>query len=374
MSLGLRDAGFHISAAVEVDNWAADSYEFNLGARVIRKKVAELNAADMETIGPIDVVCGGPPCQGFSIAAKGRAAEHDERNGEVMHFLQRALLFCPKFILIENVAQFERYRTACGRLLIEDVKDVLLAAGYNASTFLLNALHFGVPQNRIRFFLIAHRSDWKSEKLLSRAGIRTDLVDRPLLTVRDALSDLPSVKPRSVEEDALLTYAKPPQNAYQARMRGSSGSFFNHVPMRHTPRLVERFSRIAVGENGTSVWDQHAPRKRGDSHALGSKFEQNHRRMDPDLPSPTITAYMYSTCLHPTENRNITVREAARLQSFPDSYRFTGKRTTLSNKLLARKGLFHDLGLDQMNQVGNAVPPLLAEAIGRELMEAIQRG
>src|SRR5690606_30708262 len=110
---------------------------------------------------------------------------------------------------------------------------------------------------------------------------------------------------------------------------------------------------------------------RGSSTATGTKFEQNHRRMNPHAPAPTITAYMYSSCLHPYQHRNITVREAARLQSFPDAFCFTGKRTSLSNKLLERKGLVDDIGLDQFNQVGNAVPPLLAQGIASAIMKVI---
>jgi len=178
---------------------------------------------------------------------------------------------------------------------------------------------------------------------------------------------LPRVAAGAVGEEDCLTYDRDPKNEYQIALRAKGGSFFNHVPMRHSPRLVARFSAIPIGGNGASVWSEHPAKRRGRSDANGVPFGQNHRRIQPNVPSPTITAYMYSTCLHPTQHRNITVREAARIQSFPDSFQFMGKRTTLSMKLLERKGLLSDMKLNQLNQVGNAVPPLLGRAVGRAI-------
>lgn len=372
MSMGFKSAGFNLIGAVEVDRWAADTYEFNFAVPVLRKRVSELNESEFSSLGNVDVVCGGPPCQGFSISAKGRTLKHDIRNDEVFHFLSAALQLNPKIILIENVAQFEKYKTERGSLLVDEVRSILHAGGYKTSIHQLNAVNFGVPQNRQRFFLVASRL--KTLPIFSAYEAKNDNAGAALkgsITVREALSDLPKVLPRTVEEDAILQYAKPAQNDYQRLLRSHQGHFTNHVPMRHTPRLLERFAKIPVGGNGSTVWDSNAPRRRGNSEAVGSRFEQNHRRMNPDLPSPTITAYMYSTCLHPFEDRNITVREAARLQSFPDAFRFTGKRTTLSNKLLERKGLMDEIGLDQLNQVGNAVPPLLAKGLAVQILKVI---
>lgn len=373
MSLGFQNAGFDVIGAVEIDEWAADTYESNIKTPVKRKPVSELTVAEIGSMRGVDVVCGGPPCQGFSISAQGRAHRHDVRNNEVFEFLEVAVQLRPKFILIENVPQFETYRLENGGRLLDEVTSTLCTRGYTVSTHTLNALAFGVPQSRVRFFILATRigtlPNLMAFALPSAQGVRDLSVTQ---TVKDALSDLPAVFPRMVQEDALLQYAREAQNPYQLRLRTELGAFYNHVPMRHTPRLVERFSKIPIGGSGVSVWENDAPRKRGNADATGSRFDQNHRRMNPGAASPTITAYMYSTCLHPYENRNITVREAARLQSFPDSFRFLGKRTTLSNKLLERKGLSHQIGLDQLNQVGNAVPPMVAEGIATEISKILK--
>lgn len=368
LSLGFKNAGFKLAGAVEIDAWASDTYEKNLNVPVLRKKVSDLTADDLAKFKKVDVVCGGPPCQGFSIAAKGRGLRHDPRNDEVFNFIDVAIKLEPKFIVIENVAQFEKYQMADGGLLIDKVRFALTQSGFQVSTHLLNAVNFGVPQNRMRFFLVATSGD-RLPNLLKYERDSSTIIS--LLTVKEALSDLPAVEPRKVDDDAVMSYLGEAQNDYQRRLRSKSGVYFNHVPMRHTPRLIERFAQIQIGSNGCAVWDKHAPRKRGSSNSTGSKFEQNHRRMNPNAPAPTITAYMYSSCLHPYQHRNITVREAARLQSFPDEFQFTGKRTTLSNKLLERKGLLDDIGLDQFNQVGNAVPPLLAEGLAAAIMKEI---
>lgn len=373
MSLGFKNAGFEIVGAVEIDGWAADTYESNFGHKVMRKRVSEVTDEEINHLKSVDVVCGGPPCQGFSIAAKGRVIENDPRNNEVFNFLNLAFKLNPKFILIENVAQFEKYYISKETLLIDELKNILARNGYKTASYILNAVNFGVPQNRQRFFLVATRLEQIpnfSKFLMPQVAGRDE---NKYISVKQAISDLPPVTPRMLKEDDIVRYEVSAENEYQAALRNTSGTIFNHIPMRHTPRLVERFRMIPIGANGASVWDENAPKKRGNTKSSGTKFEQNHRRMDPDLPAPTITAYMYSTCLHPFQHRNITVREAARLQSFPDSFVFKGKRTTLSNKLLERKGLLNDIGLDQLNQVGNAVPPLLAQGLATEILKVLQR-
>ena len=150
--------------------------------------------------------------------------------------------------------------------------------------------------------------------------------------------------------------------------RNGADMVYNHEPMRHTARVIERFKLIPINGNTQSVPSEFRNRKRGEVNELSAKvYHQNHRRLNPDVPCKTITASFYSSFVHPFQHRNITVREAARVQGFPDSFKFLGKRTTLSKKLLEKKGIFEDIHLDQFNQVGNAVSPPVAEAIGKYL-------
>ena len=121
--------------------------------------------------------------------------------------------------------------------------------------------------------------------------------------------------------------------------------------------------------------DELKPRVRGNlSEISTSAYSQNHRIIDGNKVSPTITASFYSSFIHPAQPRNLTVREAARIQTFPDSFIFKGKKTTLSKKLLAKKGIFEELHLDQFNQVGNAVPPLMACHWAEICKEILERG
>ncbi|GFE67246.1 DNA cytosine methyltransferase [Litoreibacter roseus] len=365
LSLGFAQSGFQLEKAVEIDGWAADTYRANLGDHLRESSVADFISAEGHQYTGVDVLVGGPPCQGFSISARSRlGSTKDDRNEEVKNFVMAVRKLKPKYIVFENVPQFASFQDANGKTYSAYLKYELEKLGYGFSAGVLDATKFGVPQNRKRFIGIG---------VLNKG----ELVDRPfldslsssvisknrLVTSWEAISDLPPVEPRTLSEDAVQSFHQSPQNEYQLEMRSDCTEIHNHIPMRHTPRLVERFKRIEPGEKGIDVWAEAAPRKRSNGSAEGTRFDQNHRRMEPDKPSPTITAHMYSTCLHPFQHRNITVREAARLQSFPDHFRFFGKRTTLSKKLLERKGLHEDTKLSQLNQVGNAVPPKLARGI-----------
>ena len=170
--------------------------------------------------------------------------------------------------------------------------------------------------------------------------------------------DLPKLKAGEGEE--ISQYTTPPTTKYQAWARENCLQLHNHVTMRHTPRLVERFSHIGYGQSVADVDEEFQQRKRGDASKISGKvYSQNNMRPYPNKPSPTIPASFQSNFVHPYENRNYTAREGARLQSFPDSYIFKGKRTTMS----------WEKNLSQYQQIGNAVPPLLANAIAKSIVD-----
>lgn len=376
LTLGLRQAGLTPLAAVEKDRFAAATYRENHPHHpLLEADVASVADDLVATYRGVDVVVGGPPCQGFSISASNRRDGEDPRNLEVLRFVETALRLEPRVILLENVPAMARFEDASGLKLTDRVLARLRDAGYSVRWDLLNAADFGTPQTRERLFGLAARQD-----LPDVSAQRSHSSEPPGLfhslpawqTVDDAISDLPPVAPREVTGDARASYRGPPQSPYQERLRTADGSFFNHVPMQHTRRLIERFEQIPVGGNEAAAWANAAPRRRsGGPDSRGVLYHQNHRRMDPSRPAPTITASFYSTFLHPRQHRNLTVREAARLQGLPDSFRFLGPRTRLSTRLLERKGLHDQIGLDQFNQVGNAVPAPLARAIGAAIVEAL---
>ena len=151
-------------------------------------------------------------------------------------------------------------------------------------------------------------------------------------------------------------------------MRDDSEALWNHVAMKHTKRVVERFKQISFGESQSDVVDEYAPRVRSNGHLISRKrYDQNNRRLRPDRPSHTIPASFYANFVHPFQHRNFTPREGARLQSFPDTYVFCGKPTVVSHKLLTREGRIAERHLCQYAQIGNAVPPILARAVAANI-------
>lgn len=363
LSLGFNSVGFETVAAFEIDKWAAQTYSHNHGnTKLFTADITEIDTSFFKKFSGIDVVMGGPPCQGFSIAASNRRNLNDPRNQLYLHFLRAVEAIKPKTVLVENVKEIMTAKLPNGESILSDFIRKLEGLGYTCNYTLVNASLLGVPQERVRFFMIANRL---GEIDLKKSLARKTNGSTKRWSITDAISDLPmALKSTPANELESVEYITKNKNSYQKKMRGNGSSVFNHIAMRHSERMIERFKLISVGTSMDSIPSEHSARARGNSTQLSGKiFHQNHRRLDPDKPCRTITASFYSSFIHPFENRNLTVREAARIQSFPDKFRFFGKRTTLSNKLLAKKGVHEDIHLDQFNQVGNAVPPIVAETL-----------
>jgi DNA (cytosine-5)-methyltransferase 1 len=304
--------------------------------------------------GDIDVVLAGPPCQTFSSAGKRKVSAESRL---VFHVCDLVDILQPKVVLIENVPQFGNVLD--GRLLGR-VRVRLAQAGYITAVVRLNAVHFGVPQQRIRCFVLATRAD--IDRLLPTdvfsvlAGRRDDdghteahpelaVADAArLVTVRDAIDDLPSLAAgQGIEDGTLDSY---PTSEYQEKLRDPDHRLFNHVSVRHSAQLVQKLAALKPGE---------AP-QRLENHPLRSKeyFRNAYARLNADEPSLTVTTQTQNPgsgrFTHYRDDRVITVREAARLQSFPDSFRFFGTQEI------------------QRRHVGNAVPPLLAQSIAEAIL------
>ena len=186
-------------------------------------------------------------------------------------------------------------------------------------------------------------------------------------TLWEAISDLPELE--AGEGGEIQDYTQAPENDYQRTLRNGSEKLWNHTAMRHSKRMIERFASMSCGQSVSDVAKHLRPLKRnGNGKISGKVYDQNNRRMHPDRPCHTIPASFYANFVHPFQHRNFTPREGARLQSFPDGFVFKGKPTVVSHKLLAREGRTDEKHLCQYNQIGNAVPPLLAKAIARNLL------
>lgn len=356
LSLGFEMEKFNIPLAIEKDEWAAETYKKNHpNTNVIVGDITKIT--DLKKLLPskmiIDGIIGGPPCQGFSLS--GNRDKNDPRNSLFMDFVRFVNFYKPKFFVMENVTGILSMKTKENKY----VKDLILQeydnAGYNVKICKLNAADYGVPQARIRVVFMGIRKDiaFNEEKL----GPKPMLSEDKQITIAQAIMDLPQIK--SGEGNEEMDYTCSPQNEYQKWARKHSNKVHNHIAMRHTKRLIERFENIRFGQSVANVDDCHKQRKRGDAAKISGKtFSQNNMRPFPNKPSPTIPASFQSNFIHPYINRNYTAREGARLQSFPDDYIFCGKRTTMS----------WEKNLSQYQQIGNAVPPLLANAIAKNLL------
>ncbi|MCW4589186.1 DNA cytosine methyltransferase [Gluconacetobacter entanii] len=360
LALGMELAGFKVRAAIEVDKWAAETFQVNFKeSKVFTDSVSDFSdkqIAKLLTEKPL-VIVGGPPCQGFSHSNIVNRDPRDPRNSLFREFLRWVSVLRPAFFLVENVAGLLATKTAEGRPVIDVIEEEIAAIGYCSDLKLLQAARFGVPQNRERLFILGAAS----QQLLTRFSWPRPASLEPI-SLWDAISDLP--------ESGGEGYVSPPKNAYQDLMRsdhkGNAPSF--HEPMRHTARIVERFKAIGFGEGEASVDVELKPK--GRNGLQGKTYAQNSRRQRPDAPCSTIVASSHTNFIHPYFHRNFTVRELMRIQSFPDHFVMKGKRAVLSRSLCLKKGLLDDMHLDQRMQVGNAVPPLLAKAVAEQLRVA----
>ena len=356
MSLGFELANYNILFALEKDDWASETYAFNSPTTpLIAKDITSIDKPqnvllkDME----VDGIIGGPPCQGFSLS--GDRDPKDPRNSLFMDYLRFVNVFKPKFFVLENVPGILSSKTREKDFVHKLIKFEAEKIGYKLHFFTLNASHFGVPQTRNRVFFIGLRDEFPYDYYYLKSHLTPH--DDKLITIEQAISDLPELEAGEGLEE--VKYSKNPKNDYQRWCRKSSKYIYNHIAMKHTSRLIDRFAVIKQGQSLADVPKEHMQRKRGNVGKISGKiFGQNNMRPYSNKPSPTIAASFQSNFIHPYSNRNFTAREAARLQSFPDSYVFKGKRTTMS----------WEKSLSQYQQIGNAVPPLLAKKIGKTLM------
>jgi len=286
-----------------------------------------------------DVVIGGPPCQGFSVSGK-RMIE-DERNKLYKSYVQIVSEIQPKMFVMENVPGLVRlFQGKVAEQVLEDFTGI----GYRVQRKILSAEHYGVPQQRRRVFFVGLREDLSKKGLEYRypPAVMGSGTDRPAWTCREAISDLDFVPDdRSLGED--IPYVLPAENDYQRSMREGSGSIRNHSITIHNARTKEIIAMVPDGGNYKDLpEDLWSTRK---VHIAWT-------RMDSSRPCFTIDTG-HNHHFHYKENRVPTVRESARIQSFPDTFEFIGIKTS------------------QLKQVGNAVPPLLAKAIAESMKDVL---
>lgn len=340
LSEGLKNAGFDVVAAVEYNENVCRTYKENhKNTKVIRADISKLIPDDFlkqinHSKQDIVLIAGGPPCQGFSMANGQTRNKDNPKNKMVNHFARFVEQIMPPIFLMENVLGFKSIEN--GKML-KRLKKRFLKMGYKTSCITLNAANYGVPQNRYRVFLIGHRI--RKELDMTLLPINNNLDKFRTITVREALiGDLPALVPPG---ENICSYINRPASKYQANIRGGMKNLHNHIATVNSTHVQKRQSFVPIGGNWKNV-----PRK---YCKIRVQFSATYKRLDPNKPSITVSNFRKSMLIHPFENRGLSVREAARLQSFPDSYLFYG-------------------GICSMQQqVGDAVPPLLAKAVGEHL-------
>lgn len=321
------------------------------------------------SVGELDAIVGGPPCQGFSINAPERFLE-DPRNILFRHYLEFVDEFKPKTLLFENVTGM----ISLGKgHVFQRIIEELDQRGYFCEAKVLFAAHYGVPQERWRLIILGTRvgrtiSHPAPTHFLKRranfSGGRTltfSLEDShqasllPPTTVTDAIFDLPPPNNAKLPDDGIPYPQSEKISDYARRLRGNQKMVFNHLAPNLSPINLERLKHISPGGSWRDIPFELLPK--GMKRARRSDHTKRYGRLHPDGLASTIMTKCdphWGPVFHPVESRTLTVREAARFQSFPDSYIFTGPRVA------------------QYEQVGNAVPPLLARAISESIMSHIE--
>lgn len=379
-SLGFDLTGnYDIIGAIEFDKWAAETFKFNHPDSTVL--IGDIQEYDKSFLLKIfkekpDIILGGPPCQGYSIANRKAGDPADPRNSLFKEFVRLGEIFQPKVMIMENVPNLIKARTHDKELVINIIIKELRNLGYHVYHTILSATDLGVPQIRRRLVVIAsqepldnpfpqatHSTEYSTVTLFG-----SQLLPTP--TLWDAISDLPQIE--ACEGAAEMDYTMKPKNEFQKMLRGNSPKVYNHVAMRHSKRIVERFASMACGDSVSDVPDHLKPIKRNGNGEFSEKlYDQNNRRMHAEKPCHTIAASFYANFVHPFKNRNFTPREGARIQTFPDWYVFKGKPTVVSHKLLQREGREEEKHLCQYSQIGNAVPPLMARAIASNIINQL---
>lgn len=367
---GFRQAGVQCVFANDFNAHACETFKYNHPS--VRVEVGSIEELDATAIrqstqlekGELDILVGGPPCQGFSINAPGRFVE-DPRNSLFKHYLRFVDEFAPKLFMFENVPGM---LSLGGGKIFDTVLSEMQERGYRISAKILLSAHYGVPQVRWRMIILGSRiGDAPSHPEPSHfyigrpnfkggSTIATRLVPldelrlAPPVNLYDAISDLPPLDAGGGEEVACYGDE---QNLcpYALEMRQDAKELFNHTANGLSKINIERLKHIKAGQSWRAIPHELLPE--GMKKARTSDHTMRYGR----LPWSSLAGTMMTKCdphwgavFHPEQPRTFTVREAARIQSFPDSYRFLGPRVA------------------QYEQVGNAVPVLMAKAIAESLM------
>lgn len=359
-SLGFRDAGLQPSFAADINGDACATYELNLGLRAHNLDLGSEDDGELNRLlSPFRdcmAVIGGPPCQGFSTA--GNRSGNDPRNQLVFRYLDVVDLLRPRWFLFENV---EGILTSGAGKSLRDLAVCFIERGYTIRIEKINFAAFGLPQSRKRVLIMGNRIGFRFHFPAVTNSFRAGKhKSETLLPFGPSFSDAVADLPPPGESEAALVLESRPVSAFAASMRSSSTAVTHHYA---TPSASER-ARYALLQPGHTmkdlpedIWHPSYRARAFRRVADGMPAEKRGgapagiRRLMADDAAPTITSAAIREFVHPTEDRALTLREAARLQSFPDDFSFVGPRSSIAT------------------QIGNAVPPLAAAVFAEHLQK-----
>lgn len=363
LSVGMENAGFNCVLVNEIEPKFLETYYFNRDLKLDNYYCGDIKdlveqCKDLNQQNDIDLVVGGPPCQGFSMANRQRVID-DPRNKLYKYFLQMLSIIRPKFFVMENVKGMINKSDE----IIENFHD-MLGDDYSIKMILLNAKEFGIPQNRERVIVIGCN---KQNKVNPEKIIEDILLEQKRchsFVLKDAINNLPELKPKRVKNDSKVENLNIGYKFRKCKINSSlytqyinNGKeceyIFNHINRYNNERDIEIFDKLPQGENSLHESIKNIMPYVNRNHM----FKDKYFKLNENLVSKTITAHMKFDCnmyIHPTQARGLSPREAARIQTFPDNYVFMG-----SNNIWYA-------------QIGNAVPVKLAEIIGKQIIKYLQ--
>lgn len=371
---GLHAAGFSTRVAIEFIESCCQTYKANHPeVEVIHSDIRNVHANQILPFipsGGVDLVTSGMPCETFSTAGNTSRSFYDDRQFLFREGIRIAQLSNAKLLLFENVPGItsKKAERDSNELIVDVLKRELTAAGYgNYKEVVLDAQDFGVPQRRRRFFILASRfSD-------IQLAVPTIPTSSRVITVSEAFAGLPDVVPNSDIEGTAYTgieseYSKLLKDNAFWGTTSKTDKITYHMPMKHRACTLERFSLLNPGESLKDLFDRYQGEARETLQAkrvLPKKmFIKRNYRLVANDSAPTVTSHCLDEFVHPTSNRALTVRECARLQSFPDCYDFVGGPYLTPH-------LHNDIQ-DKYEQIGDAVPPLLAYAWGQTIRTILE--
>ncbi|MCF6337299.1 MAG: DNA cytosine methyltransferase [Gammaproteobacteria bacterium] len=357
-------ASFEVVFGIDLLNASVETFKLNhKGAVGLAKDIRTVRRHEVESMtgikkGALDVLVGGPPCQGFSSIRPFRSTNDDDpRNSLFEEYASFVNYFRPKIFILENVVGLATHKKG---ITLEIMQQCFHDLGYETDWRLMNAAHFGVPQKRERFVMIGvergaipsfpkptHSYNGSTIGYKDRSRIlepvENDLFEEanltPAISTMEAIGDLPPIK----SGESGIEYLSKPSSEYQKNRRKKNKELKLHIATQHSEKMLE-----IIRHSGKNI---HCIPK----HLITSGFSSCYSRLDADEPAVTITVNFVhpasNRCIHPKLNRALTPREGARLQSFDDNFEFFGSRTQITK------------------QIGNAVPPLLGRALAHSIAE-----